>query len=398
MLALDRGNAEAEFGAALVHIMFALAARCIMHNSSTPSTASNTAEPPGERWAKKANDMIFRNLGMPNVQNLMALVLLCEYESRYGQNSTVFMLSGCCFRMAQLLRLNTEPEVESTTHLSTVTQITECESRRRLMWSCYILDVLVGSGVESLIMSSKALPNVKVPCNNDAYLLQKEPSTGYLLPDGILLVDSLPAESLGLEAYFVYVISLREQILRRVLRPDNREHRYEPAILEKTALRQTKNAILIASLCRLLKDFGFSEILNAWRQKLDLVLSSRLQPSQDAPEFEYLHFMTTFQQAWKEISWPKPPQHENDHFEGSTTATLQTQAGSNTDESSRLGYQLSQINETGIVAEGSFGIPNEQISTQTADQYLQMAEDMGDYLTWEPFQIDLSGTNNFIYQ
>lgn len=116
--------------------------------------------------------------------------------------------------MAQLLRLNTEPEVEGRTHLPTVTQITERESRRRLMWSCYILDVLVGSGVESLMMSSKALPNVKVPCNNDAYLLQKESSTGYLLPDGILLVDSVPAESLGLEAYFVYVISLREQILR----------------------------------------------------------------------------------------------------------------------------------------------------------------------------------------
>ncbi len=55
-------------------------------------------------------------------------------------------------------------------------------------------------------------------------------------------------------------------------------------------------------------------------------LSCRLQSSEDAPEFEYLHSMTTFQQAWKEISWPKPPQHENDHFEGSPTATLQTQA------------------------------------------------------------------------
>jgi hypothetical protein len=109
--------------------------------------------------------------------------------------------------------------------------------------------------------------------------------------------------------------------------------------------------------------------------------------------------MTTFQQAWKEISWPKPTQHENEHFNGSPGATLQTQAGSsNTDESSRPGYQLSQIGDTGAVAEGSFSIPNIQSSTQTADQYLQMAEDMGDYLTWEPFQIDLSGSNNFIYQ
>lgn len=124
------------------------------------------------------------------------------------------MLSGCCYRMAQLLRLNIEPEVEGRTPLPTVTQITDRESQRRLMWSCYILDVVVGSGVESLIMSSKALPSVRVPCSNNAYLLQKESATGYLLPDGILLVDPIPAESLGLEAYFVYVISLREQILR----------------------------------------------------------------------------------------------------------------------------------------------------------------------------------------
>ncbi|KFX96369.1 hypothetical protein V490_03373 [Pseudogymnoascus sp. VKM F-3557] len=505
MQALDHGNAEAEFGSALVHIMFALAARCIVPNSSAPAIHSDKTEPPGERWAKKANDMIFQNLGMPNVQSLMALVLLCEYESRYGQNSTVFMLSGCCYRMAQLLRLNIEPEVEGRTPLRTVAQITE--------------HVVVGSGVESLIMSSKALPNVKVPCSNNAYLLQKESTTGYLLPDGILLVDPIPTESLGLEAYFVYVISLREQILRfirttqlscppwsedsefasiinkldalesnlpshlkfnninsyihqshfqqgafyamhlayhqcycdlyRVVLPgyqfpitkaftsastefiqqcQHRCYHHADAIskifkialgsdggvfteplcenidtnlqtLEKTALQQSKNAILIVSLCRLLKDFGFSEILNTWGQKLTSLLSSRLQSAQDAPEFEHLHFMTTFQQAWKEISWPKPTQHENEHFNGSPGATLQTQAGSsNTDESSRPGYQLSQIGDTGAVAEGSFGIPNIQSSTQTADQYLQMAEDMGDYLTWEPFQIDLSGSNSFIYQ
>jgi len=89
MQALDHGNAEAEFGSALVHIMFALAARydrhprtpseyylttvirCIVPNSSAPAIHSDKPEAPGERWAKKANDMIFQNLGMPNVRSLM---------------------------------------------------------------------------------------------------------------------------------------------------------------------------------------------------------------------------------------------------------------------------------------------------------------------------------------
>ncbi|KFY44340.1 hypothetical protein V494_01524 [Pseudogymnoascus sp. VKM F-4513 (FW-928)] len=547
MQALDGGNVESQFGSALVHIMFALAARCIKPDSPTPSQLGNKADLPGEKWAKKANDMIFRNLGVPNVQNLMALVLLCEYESRYGQNSTVFMLSGCCFRMAQLLRLNIEPEGGDKGQPLTGIQITARESRRRLMWSCYVLDVVVGSGVESLIMSSKAPLNVQVPCTNDAYLLQKDTRTGYLLHDGILLANSVPAESLGLEAYFVYVISLREQILSsirstevnppwsedsrfasivkklhalgsnlpshlkfntlnsyihkgssqqgafyamhlayhkcycdlyRVVLPgyqfpitkaftgastefiqqcQERSYNHADAIskifkialdsdgsvfteplcgvfayestkiqvifvttyvgqnpgefynqitenietnlqtLEKITLQQSKNAILIASLCRLLNDFGFSEILKAWEQKLTPLLPNCLQSLQDTPEFENLHFMATFQQAWKEISWPKPSQHENDDFDGSPITIYQAQTDTNTDENSRLGYQLPPIAETGMIAQESFDIPNTQALTQTTNQYLQMAEEIGDYLTWEPFQIDLSGANSFIY-
>lgn len=115
--------------------------------------------------------------------------------------------------MAQLLRLNEEAVDESLVTLSTAAAITNRESRRRLMWSCYILDVIVGSGIESFVMSTGCIPRVQLPCSNQSFTLQIAAETGPLVHNDS---QQSPGDSgnLGLEAYFVRVIYLRNQVLR----------------------------------------------------------------------------------------------------------------------------------------------------------------------------------------
>ncbi len=123
------------------------------------------------------------------------------------------MLTGCCLRLAQLLRLDTEANDASLAGIPENLRVTERESRRRLMWSCYILDINVGSGVDSL-GSSKIPPKVHLPCPAQAFMLQMEYNMESVTfnqdPHGFVKWPSLNA---GLEAFYIRVMYLRGEVL-----------------------------------------------------------------------------------------------------------------------------------------------------------------------------------------
>lgn len=111
--------------------------------------------------------------------------------------------------MAQLLRLENESP-EELTSTSASGFVTEAESRRRLMWSCYILDIIVGSGIDNFAMSSRIVPKIQLPCDNRSFTLQiPRKSPRLISEDG----QELVIEELALEAVFVIVMHLRGRIL-----------------------------------------------------------------------------------------------------------------------------------------------------------------------------------------
>lgn len=123
------------------------------------------------------------------------------------------MLVGHCCRLAQLLRLDQEPAKETISELPLSAQITEAESRRRLMWSCFSLDVIIGSGVEALLLASKSLPNIQLPRQALDFDRQLDLPTAILSPTQLLSTQNLTF-TMGLEACFVQIIWLRSQVLR----------------------------------------------------------------------------------------------------------------------------------------------------------------------------------------
>lgn len=128
------------------------------------------------------------------------------------------MLSSLTTRMTQALQINLEYNTDILCKESTGLSVTEKESRRRLMWSCYALDALVGSGVDQLTLMDEKHIKVQLPCH-DHNFLQQIPSITELLEPGQVLrfapVTSLPeaAQNMGIMAYFIRHVAIRKRVL-----------------------------------------------------------------------------------------------------------------------------------------------------------------------------------------
>lgn len=130
---------------------------------------------------------------------------------RTQQHRECFMLSAYVVRAAQVLTLDTEQEDVPKTQDPEA--ITNCEARRRLMWSCYILDLLLCSGVKRLKLWDPSHIKIQLPCQERNYNLQISCQTEPLSPlhDGGRVVRT--SDNLGLEAYYIRVFHTRGKVL-----------------------------------------------------------------------------------------------------------------------------------------------------------------------------------------
>ena len=125
------------------------------------------------------------------------------------------MVSGISSRLAQLLRLDSEPTPESLEGIPSGLLIAEKEARRRLVWSCYIQDVAISSGV-NLISSWPSVPKARLPCSDREFTLQLDCESGTLGEGKNFDYGFSQSKVMSLEAAFVHIIYLRKQVLRSV--------------------------------------------------------------------------------------------------------------------------------------------------------------------------------------
>lgn len=184
----------------------------------------------GSQWARRAHQLVALRLDRASVEAAMAVMLLHEHDLRVGNYASAFMLTGLAVRMAQALQINVEEAGEEESPptvdglpcaglpqgLSAVSR----EARRRLMWSIYIMDSWVGSGVDELTFVDEADLNIQLPCSDRAFESQ-EYSTVEMTHPGTQLSYMSPhdhmkvlVESLDLHGYFIRLVSLRRKVLR----------------------------------------------------------------------------------------------------------------------------------------------------------------------------------------
>ncbi|RMY16767.1 hypothetical protein D0868_00127 [Hortaea werneckii] len=139
------------------------------------------------QWADRAQQLLYAKIGRISAENLMAAVLLQEYAIRMADWGTAFMLSGLIARMTQALQINLEHSTDILCQDASLRpDASTKESRRRLMWSCYIADSLIGSGVDQLTLIREEDMKIQLPCSERNFLHQTPCITELLNPNTAL--------------------------------------------------------------------------------------------------------------------------------------------------------------------------------------------------------------------
>ncbi|RDW84021.1 uncharacterized protein DSM5745_04347 [Aspergillus mulundensis] len=219
---VDQELAPESSAGALLHIICALGAQfyALECSTTTQRLSSKFILRSGSQWAEKAYGMVLKDLDKISVDNLMASQLLYDYALRVGNFTQAFMLGGITARMAQALQINLEYSTDVLC-LEPGLSISAREARRRLMWSCFVTDALLGSGVDQLMLIEERDIKIQLPCNESRFAQEATCVTrtldgavlGFLPPE---IVPVAPDENMGIMASFIQHIRIRKQVLRYI--------------------------------------------------------------------------------------------------------------------------------------------------------------------------------------
>ncbi|CAK7224371.1 hypothetical protein SBRCBS47491_005526 [Sporothrix bragantina] len=234
----------------LVHAICALAAPfayadAVALSSSSSSSPSPTTAPrfydAGSGWAATAMQRVFLHLGTPDVESLMTEMLVHEYHLRNGEYAKAFMLSGIVARHLQVLQLNLEHDCDLplqsrksststvSSRLNPALSWSTKESRRRLVWCCFLQDAFMECGIDQLRFVNPADIQVQMPCNEELFVRSKPCVVEMLTPGRLLpFVDPTTttasnstvaidaARNLDLRAYYIRAMAIRAKVLKYV--------------------------------------------------------------------------------------------------------------------------------------------------------------------------------------
>ena len=195
----------------------------------------------GIAWANRAEHLLLSNFGKISVQRLMvcvfallgtytcmlmtrrqAAILLHDFHFRLGEYGQALMISGLAVRMAHALKINAEynADVLCAEEPQSGPSVASRESRRRLMWACYVLDAWAGSGVDQLTLLREGDIKIQLPCNERNFGLRIPCITETLGVGHVLqflppaIVPRRPAANMGIMAYYIRVVALWKRIVR----------------------------------------------------------------------------------------------------------------------------------------------------------------------------------------
>ncbi|KAF7548014.1 hypothetical protein G7046_g8824 [Stylonectria norvegica] len=222
---LDKGL-EFDDEKALLHIICAHGAKfyALSLEAEDQDAKAGLIRAAGNKWAQKAEYLVLSNFGKISIQRLMTCVLLYDFHFRLGEYTQALMVSGLAVRMAHALQVNVEfsPDILCADANESAPPAVEKESRRRLMWACYILDAWTGSGVDQLTLLREADIKIQLPCNERNFRLRIPCVTETLGVGHVLqflppaIVPRRPAANMGIMAYYIRIVTLWKRVVRYV--------------------------------------------------------------------------------------------------------------------------------------------------------------------------------------
>ena len=225
MQKLDSGPASTDKDSALLNIMCAIGAKFwLLKQDGRYQLPDEELKLVGNRWAEIAQQKLLAGLGTVSIENLMTSVLLQDFSIRQGDYPMAFMMTGIMTRMSQALQINLEFSADVLCYDTTSSpSITAKESRRRLMWACYVADAAIGSGVDQLTLLHEKDIKIQLPCDERHFMLQRTCLTEMLRPGEVLkfvdqaMLPNDPAENMGIQAHYIRLTEIRKRLLTYVI-------------------------------------------------------------------------------------------------------------------------------------------------------------------------------------
>ncbi|KAJ5708823.1 hypothetical protein N7493_010157 [Penicillium malachiteum] len=220
MQQLDEHPESCRQSESLLHVICALGAKFFALNNNSQLSPEAVLKA-GNQWARMAKAQIFVDMDDLSLEKLMTTILLYEHDLRIGSYASAFILSSMTARMSQVLQLNLENSADVLCTKPEASPI-NTETRRRLMWSCYLLDSWVGSGVNQLTWLEDRDLKIQLPCHSHNFSLGISCITETMDHGKVLSfipndqVPPEPSQNMGIEAYFIRLVSIRKKVLRYV--------------------------------------------------------------------------------------------------------------------------------------------------------------------------------------
>jgi len=184
----------------------------------------------GEEWGVEAGRIVLRNFDKANLTNLTVLLLLGVHEFGTCNGGRSWALGGMAMRMALALGLHKEPDSApkgpanggpgppgpDTPPLT----FTDREIRRRLMWSCFLMDRFNSSGTNRPQFLLEEDIQVQLPIREKMFITERAGVTenlkGQLASKASEEEKKLAKENMGVAAYNIRIVSLYGKVIKYI--------------------------------------------------------------------------------------------------------------------------------------------------------------------------------------
>ncbi|KEF58702.1 uncharacterized protein A1O9_06628 [Exophiala aquamarina CBS 119918] len=157
------------------------------------------------QYIDKAQSLVLAQFEQPSITKIQALVFIIEHRILSERSEAAFTLISIAVRHSYALRLNYE-----NPNLCFLAR----ESRRRLMWSLFLFDLHLASGLSDFTLCPAESIHIRLPCREESFELDIEQTTEPLCRTA----DEPPSCKVGLVAFFIRLYWIRGKILHTTKR------------------------------------------------------------------------------------------------------------------------------------------------------------------------------------
>ncbi|TQS38977.1 hypothetical protein Golomagni_00506 [Golovinomyces magnicellulatus] len=170
----------------------------------------------GEQWAAESRSIVMRRHEWPDITIVTCLLILSLHDFGTCQRERSWSFGGMAIRMAFALKLHRDFDHDTKSKEGNLElSFTDREIRKRIMWTCFIVDRLDASSRDRPPFISEDAMKLQLPIKESKFILNIPGSTEYLNEQDISLNElsstdesSCKKANMGVSAYLIRAMTL----------------------------------------------------------------------------------------------------------------------------------------------------------------------------------------------